>query len=195
LVSSANAINDAGQVVGSVVGTVTSFSSLRAFLYSGGVMQDLGTLPGGSYSEALAINAMGQVVGAGITASGQLHAFLYSNGVMQDLGNFPGGDGSFANGINDAGEVVGFGESLSTRTEHAFLYSDGVMQDLNDLTSGSGWTLYGANAINNSGQIVGYGLNPSGQEDAFLLTPVPEPSSLVLLALGALGLTARRRRR
>lgn len=49
------------------------------------------------------------------------------------------------------------------------------MLDLNSLLkdSGSGWTLEVANAINDKGQIVGYGLNPLGQTEAFLLTPVP----------------------
>ena len=44
--------------------------------------------------------------------------------------------------------------------------------DLNSLiATNSGWTLQSANAINDNGQIVGYGINPSGQMDAFLLTP------------------------
>jgi probable HAF family extracellular repeat protein len=67
------------------------------------------------------------------------------------------------------------------------------MTDLNALISpSSGWTLQIATAINDSGQIVGHGLNSAGQQDAFLLTPTPEPATLSLLALG--GLTILRRR-
>jgi probable HAF family extracellular repeat protein len=46
------------------------------------------------------------------------------------------------------------------------------MQDLNSLIpANSGWTLIEANAINTSGQIVGYG-NHNGFNHAFLLTPI-----------------------
>ena len=58
----------------------------------------------------------------------------------------------------------------------------------------SGWILADATAINDSGQIVGNGTNPAGQTHAFLLTPIPEPASLALLALGgAIVLLGRRR--
>jgi len=43
--------------------------------------------------------------------------------------------------------------------------------------------------INAGGQIVGYGYL-AGQEAAFLLTPVPESSALVLLGIGAVSLLA-----
>ena len=63
------------------------------------------------------------------------------------------------------------------------------MQDLNNLIAPtSGWTLEEANGINDLGQIVGGGYNSSGQWHAFLLTPIPEPSTFVLLAAGAVGL-------
>jgi hypothetical protein len=57
----------------------------------------------------------------------------------------------------------------------------------------AGWTLQVATAINDSGEIVGHGVNPEGQEDAFLLTPVPEPSSLGVVTL-AMSLLLRLRR-
>jgi probable HAF family extracellular repeat protein len=65
------------------------------------------------------------------------------------------------------------------------------MYDLNNLIApSSGLTLEYANAINDKGQIAGWGYNSSGQVEAFLLTPTPEPSTLALLAAGALGLAA-----
>jgi hypothetical protein len=70
------------------------------------------------------------------------------------------------------------------------------MFDLNDLIApGSGFTLVSAQAISDTGYIAGFGTTAEGETHAFLLTTVPEPSSRVLLAIGAAGLlgyTARR---
>jgi probable HAF family extracellular repeat protein len=88
------------------------------------------------------------------------------------LGDLPGtingSPSSVANGINNNGKVVG------TSNNRAFLWTKDLrIQDLNSLTdqTGSGWTLYSANAINDAGQIVGYG-DHNGASHAFLLTPV-----------------------
>ena len=73
------------------------------------------------------------------------------------------------------------------------------MVDLNDLIdSASGWTLASATAINDSGWIVGNGTNSLGQSHAFLLTPIPEPSTAALATSGlaaALLAVWRRRKR
>jgi probable HAF family extracellular repeat protein len=48
------------------------------------------------------------------------------------------------------------------------------MTDLNSpIATNSGWLLKVAAAINDNGQIVGWGVNPSGEIHAFLLTPLP----------------------
>ena len=78
----AKGINDSGQVVGdTLIGEAS-----HAFLYQNGLMQDLGTLPGGTGSDATAINNNGQIVGWSGVGGGGFHAFLYQNGLMQDLG-------------------------------------------------------------------------------------------------------------
>jgi probable HAF family extracellular repeat protein len=183
--SNAYGINNNGQVVGDAY----PGNYEHAALFSNGTISDLGTLPGGTYSMAMAINAGGQIVGDSTNGS-YWHAFLYSGGKMTDLGTFPGGVYSHGYGINDAGQVVGQSRLEDTGDWHAFLYSGGVMTDLNQLTAGSGWDLQSAMAMNNVGQIAGSGLNPAGQPHAFLLTPVPEPSSIVLLCVAAVGLFA-----
>jgi probable HAF family extracellular repeat protein len=105
--SSAQAINDWGQVVGN---SFTGNSVLHAFLYSGGHMKDLGTL-GGSYIEPKGINNHSQIVGYGyITGDGVYHAD--------------------ANCINDAGQIVGRTYIAGSSAYHAYLYSGGQMLDL-----------------------------------------------------------------
>jgi probable HAF family extracellular repeat protein len=83
----------------------------HAVLWDHGTMTDLGTLPGGTHSEAYGINNEGQVVGLsnGAGFSGR-HAVLWDQGAVTDLGTLPGGLQSRASGINARGEVVGRGD-------------------------------------------------------------------------------------
>lgn len=162
-ISAAYGINDAGQVVG---GSYDASANFHAFLWQGGSMQDLGTL-GGDYSSAEAINESGQVVGVARLANSTPHAFLWDGG-MQDLGAL-GWSQSIAYDIDDKGQVVG---ALQTgQSSHAFIWANGQMKDLNsEIPANSGWVLSEARAINNKGQITGFG-TANGQTRAFLLKP------------------------
>jgi probable HAF family extracellular repeat protein len=167
-------------------------ASDHAFIYSSGMMLDLGTLPGGTSSFATAVNDNGQAAGYAYPKGGGTHAFLYTGGVMTDLGVLQGHLFSLGFGMNASGDVVGYCNGGGTV---AFLYSAGTMTDLNSLIDpASGWHLSEAYAINNIGEIVGYG-TINEQTHAFLLTPVPEPSSIALLTIGAIGLAALTRYR
>jgi probable HAF family extracellular repeat protein len=174
--SEARAVNDAGQITGSAS---TASGAAHAFLFSGASKQDLGTLPNGTFSIGYGMNDLGQVVGYGDTGQFSQRAFLWTpTGGMQDLG--PSGSNSIGRAINDRDQVVGTSTSLGP-----FLYQHGVMVGLNGLIpASSGWDLSQAAAINDAGEIVGDGANPHGFEHAFLLTPVPEPGRLILLATG-----------
>jgi probable HAF family extracellular repeat protein len=167
------AINASGQVVGQSF--TIGDASLHAFWYANGSMNDLGTLGGGSVSSAYGINAGSTIVGySGTNNNGNIsHAILYSEGAMEDIGAL-NGKVATAYGINGSGQIVGSTRVMNDYRYHAFLYSGGVMQDLNSLAipTNSGWVLQQANAINDAGQIVGSGLNPSGQQEAFLLNPL-----------------------
>ena len=61
--SEATGINDAGQVIGNFYTSYDQPVQYRAFLYSNGMMTNLGSL-GGTESYAADINEVGQVVGA-----------------------------------------------------------------------------------------------------------------------------------
>lgn len=155
---------------GDIGGVMATNGFPRGFLYTNGMMGDIGTL-GGDEAAVYAINSYAEVVGYSTTSTGDHHAMFYDyqNGTMEDLGVLGSATSSDAYGVNNAAHVVG------SSGNRAFLVSNGSMQDLNNLVvnNGSGWTLQYATGINDKDQIVGYGLNPSGQTHAFLLNPLP----------------------
>jgi probable HAF family extracellular repeat protein len=96
------AINETGQIVGESF--ITGDSSIHAFLWQDGTMDDIGTLPGYINSNAFGINDIGQVVGnSEISIDGRLYseAFLWQDGKMTDLGM------GTALAINNNGWIVG----------------------------------------------------------------------------------------
>ena len=113
---------------------------------------DLGTLPGETASEALALNDKGEVVGV-CSTGGLGKSFLWEKGVMAALPTLPGADpqGVWPRAINDHAQIVGtvFGTNLDTR--RAFLIDNGAIQDLGT-PPGEYTEAFG---INDKGQIVG----------------------------------------
>jgi probable HAF family extracellular repeat protein len=177
-----NAVNSRGQVVGAALNAVPEdpdiagiFNGLpaaqqvRAFLWQGGVMHDLGTL-GGNNAQATFINEQGDVTGFSgtnndnaindATGSPTIHPFLWKNGRMQDLGTLGGTlamPGSFNVGgpwgpvMNARGDVAGTSYLPGDAAWHAFLWSNGHMIDLGTL----GGSKSEAVSINDRGQVVG----------------------------------------
>ena len=205
--SSANDISaDGSVVVGYGYPTATSTEAFR--WTSAGGMVGLGDLAGGTtFSGADAISGDGSViVGFGVSASGQ-EAFRWtSGGGMVGLGDIAGGSfGSQAWDVSaDGTVVVGWGDAGTT----AFVWtSSGGMQRLfdflfaNGATGLGGWSLRSAQGISADGQwVVGYGINPSGQTEAFRASlaagvpqvPLPAAAWLFGGALGLLGVVRRR---
>ncbi len=155
--SSANGVNDWGQIVG--WSTTVSLDPdcgfnlvgcpMHAVLWTrNGEINDLGTLPGDSLSAASNINFFGQVIGS-------------SGNTLDELG-WGGTGGSGFDGEGGAVAVIG----------HPFIWSAPKgMEDLNArIRAGSGWVLNSVSGINFWGQIVGSGTF-NGQSHGFLLTP------------------------
>jgi probable HAF family extracellular repeat protein len=115
---------------------------------------------------------------------------------MVGLGDLPGGAFfSEAYGVSgDGSKIVGWSETGASTTNEAFLWDDihgmrnlksVLLNDFHLDSDLAGWTLIKATAISQDGTtIVGYGLNPSGQMEAWRAV-VPEPStvSLAVVAL------------
>lgn len=124
---------------------------------------------------ANAINSSGVVVGQsdGRSTLGHWHAVKWdTSGKIKDLGVLKGGTYSVAFGINDSDVVVGYGNVANNAPRAMVWTASAGMRDLNSLIpKTSGWTLINANAINNVGQITGYG-SRNGHNHAFVLTPV-----------------------
>jgi probable HAF family extracellular repeat protein len=117
----------------------------------------------------------------------------------RDLGTLGGGE-SWGYGINAGGQVTGTIITADNFAYRAFLWDGMSMLDLNDLIApGSGWTLEQGLAINDAGQITGFG-TIGDENHPFLLTPVtvaevPEPGTLALMGIGAIGLGLLPRRK
>ena len=180
-------INDYGQVAGIAANSTGAFD---AFLWD--EINGLHYIPtlGGTTGGAYGINNLGQVTGTSGNGT-ERHAFFWDEtGGIQDLGTLgyrPSGskDNSTGHDVNMFQQVVGVSNAASPSDPNgaggsvAFIWdSTNGMLDLNNLIpDGSGWVLGTAFAINDSGQIVGYGYL-EGEEGwrAFLLTPLPEPT-------------------
>ncbi len=170
-------INDSDQFVGSL-GYYWSYggyihSAGHAFIDSGGVITELGSIGGGvrTYTEAFGVNNAGEVTGYSTAADGTQHAFLYSAGVINDLGTIAP---FYTCGvsINDSSVVAGNITTYVGGQVGVFVYSNGSMRNLTDFlgAAGANWSQLLACQMNNEGWIVGYG-TINGATHGFLAQP------------------------
>jgi probable HAF family extracellular repeat protein len=122
----ASGINDAGQAVGYIYSPGAGPSFATEFSGGGGVI-----ILGGTFTDALGINNVGQVVGTSGSS-----AVEWSGGREINLGL------GAANAINDAGQVVGMNDGSATEWSHGRVVNLGGPQSV-------------AYGINDRGQVVG----------------------------------------
>ena len=173
--SQASQINNRGQITGFAYNAIPdpftpNGTQLRAFLWENGRMKDLGTV-GGPDVIGVFINERGQVAGLSLTDSipnpstgiPTQDPFLWSKDTgMIDLGSL-GGVAGGPSALNNRGQVVGQSSDAADPAAcftgndpdhcHPFLWNDGKLTDLNTGTTGGNPLT--ANAINDSGEVVG----------------------------------------
>lgn len=177
-----------------IVGFSDSSNGQRAFRWTeDDGMTDLGTL--GAGSEAYDVSGDGSVI-VGLS-SGQAFRWTEADG-MVGLEFAPGGFTSAAFGVSADGSTIVGGGSFGPGPGRATIWDEANgMQRLDQMLIDfglnlDGWTLTRATDVSADGlTIIGTGMNPSGQSEAWIAT-VPEPGTLFLI--GFAGLLLRRRR-
>jgi probable HAF family extracellular repeat protein len=179
-----NVINSKGTVVG---GADTSIPSpepgcynpvggpdcviAHAFVWGGDSLKDLGTLPGGNFSFATAVNERGQIAGVSendqidpFSGNPEFHAVLWENDKILDLGTL-GGVSSFAEALNKRGQVMGVSlndvpdpfsmlgttDGTTLTQTRGFLWQHGEMRDLGTMGGPDTWAVF----VNDRGQVAG----------------------------------------
>lgn len=165
--STGAAINDGGVVAGAVgqnfaTNTPVTWSSSNALT----VLAPLSGAATNSFRQALGINNAGTTVGlAANTAGVNKIARWAANGSVTEISGFAANRNSVARDINNNDQIVGNSILSTMFVQHGFIYSNGV---LTDLASPFGGSRSDAMAINDSGQVVGWGHDVDNNQLGFV---------------------------
>ena len=97
------------------VGLTTSFG----FVDKSGVITPIDPF-GSTFTAALGVNDLGEIVGSYVGADGNTHGYIDNNGVFTSF-DPPGSASTTINGVNDKGDIVGFYTNPTTDTVDGFV--------------------------------------------------------------------------
>ena len=173
------AINDLGQITGQYGGKSS------AFLYTDGVVTDLGVVKYSYASNPYGLNNLGEVVFVGLVfppdQPGYYHwSYIYRNGTYEQVPTL-GGTYSKAYAINDAGAAAGEATLTGDSQTHAIVYQNGRITDLGTL-GGANSTAYD---INEAGYATGRA-QIAGSTDAHAFLSYSTAAGTRMIDLGVL---------
>jgi probable HAF family extracellular repeat protein len=181
--SRAIAVSADGLVVTGSSYDLPSWGKEEAYVWTkGGGMQALGYLPGKNASFPNAISPDGSVI-AGTSGSA---AFRWTQGTgMVSLGQLPGTRITHPAATNANGSIIVGSSAVDRDHATAFIWDAGhgirSLQTVLATDCGldlTGWNLQSASGITPDGSaIVGWGVNPSGQKEAFRVVLVAPPAA------------------
>lgn len=202
----ANGVSDTNTIVGNTLKKSGGGSQAYRWTEEDGI-QNLGYLKGGNYSLAHEITPDGKYI------VGHSHAFekgknsqlafrwTEADGLVPlvDITKYPTGTEMHGMDISDDGALI---VGTASITAGAFLWTEDlgvrrlltyISKDLGLKDEVAGWRLDHARAISGDGStIVGYGRNPDGDGEAWMLR-IPEPSAALIMLFGIATLGRPRR--
>jgi uncharacterized membrane protein len=192
-------INDSGKAVGTYSVISTTGGYVAGFVTSdrGATFTTLKDPNADNFTEARGINNNGTIVGDYRDSSLVFHGFLATPG--------PGGKYSYTTlddpsavgaavimGINSLNQVVGYYDGSDNETRGFVATLVGSTYTFTNLDDPHGVRGTYGSGIDDSGTVVGYYDTANNVFHGFIASAIPEPPSLVLMAIGALGMCGRR---
>lgn len=124
-------MNNSGDIVGKTWITISGNSRQHAFLYSGSVLHDIGTMSNGYHSYATAVNDSDEVIGwSEINGEASSSSFYWKNGTFIPTNPlpYPYNNSLELTAINNAGQAVGISNSADGYHSHLFLLSAAMVK-------------------------------------------------------------------
>ena len=184
-----SSINEKGIVTGFYHEANTFNTTSYQYDTSTKTFTTISDVPGSAESFAVATSSKGDILTFYFDGVNRLdHIAVVHDGVYTTLDDILGATSVTPVGINASGVISGNFTDADFNS-HAFEYINGTYYDI----TYPGAAVTGLGGINDAGQAAGYWYEASFESHSLIVTPVPEPSSLVLCGLASvISLSVRR---